>query len=84
MGCVLPQEEIVERQEQGLLIACLAVFIALFIINYFDYMGKMQEFSYVEWDVKTITAGDYTVEFDISPEFFEDWLDKKAEDFLDT
>ena len=47
-------------------------------------MGKMQEFSYVEWDVKTITAGDYTVEFDISPEFFEDWLDKKAEDLLDT
>jgi len=29
---------------------------------------------YVEWDVKTITAGDYTVEFDIKPEFFTKWI----------
>ena len=65
-----------------MIIACAAVFLALFIINYFDYIRKNQEFSYVEWDVKTITAGDYTVEFDISPEFFEEWLDKEAEGFL--
>lgn len=28
---------------------------------------------YVEWDVKTITAGDFTVEFDIAPEFYKDF-----------
>ena len=55
--------------------ACTAVFLALFIINYFDYIRKNQEFSYVEWDVKTITAGDYTIEFDIGPDFFDEWLD---------
>ena len=65
VGCVLPEDVIVQRQEEGLLIACAAVFLALFIINYFDYIRKNQEFSYVEWDVKTITAGDYTIEFDI-------------------
>ena len=55
----------------------MAVFIVLFIVMYLDYMKKIQENNYVEWDVKTITAGDYTVEFDISPDFFDDWLIKE-------
>lgn len=65
VGCVIPDAQVIARQEEGLVIACAAVFLALFIINYFDFIRKSQEFSYVEWDVKTITAGDYTVEFDI-------------------
>ena len=65
VGCVLPENEIGEREVEGLLIASIAVFLALFMINYLDYVRKMQEFNYVEWDVKTVTAGDYTVEFDI-------------------
>ena len=55
----------------------MAVFIALFVVIYLDYMKKIQENNYIEWDVKTITAGDYTIEFDIDPKFFEDWLVKK-------
>ena len=61
---------LITREEQGLLIGCCAVFIALFVINYVDYIKKTQENNYVEWDVKTITAGDYAIEFDIKPEFF--------------
>ena len=67
----------------GLVIACMTVFLALFIVNYFDYIKKMQEYNYVDWDVKTITAGDYTVEFDISPDFFEEWLNTEADNFLE-
>lgn len=33
--------------------------------------------------MKTITAGDYTIEFDIEPEFFEEWLDKEGEAYLE-
>lgn len=33
--------------------------------------------------MKTITAGDYTIEFDIEPEFYEDWLADEAETFLE-
>lgn len=45
---------------------CIAVFIALFVSNYVDYVGKVEQAKYVDYDVKTITAGDYTVEFSIS------------------
>ena len=52
------------------------MFISLFIVNYLDYIKKVQINNYVEWDVKTITAGDFTIEFDIEPSFFEDYLAK--------
>ena len=50
----------------GLFIGCLAVFVYLFTLNYFDYIRCVQENMFVDWDVKTITAGDYTVSFDIN------------------
>ena len=49
------------------------MFIALFVVNYLDYIKKVQQNNYVEWDVKTITSGDFSVEFDIDPTFFNDY-----------
>ena len=47
--------------------------MSLFVINYIDFVKKVQQNNYVEWDVKTITAGDFTIEFDIVSEFFTDF-----------
>jgi len=41
------------------------------MIVYVDYIRSVQANNYIEWDVKTITAGDYSVEFDISDKFWE-------------
>ena len=38
IGCVLPKDEISERQLLGLAISSMAVFIGLFVIVYFDYI----------------------------------------------
>ena len=32
-----------------------------------DYQKRVQANKYTEWDIKTITAGDYTVEIKITP-----------------
>jgi len=29
--------------------------------------------SFIDWDVKTITAGDYSIEFDISNDTYDAW-----------
>jgi len=63
----VPEDQLAIREAKGLALACCAVFISLFTINFLDYVKKVQENNYIEWDVKTITAGDYTIEFDISP-----------------
>lgn len=55
--------------------ACVVVFLSLFILNYFDFIKKVQENNYIEWDVKTITSGDYTVEINLDPEFFQAFVD---------
>ena len=72
---MIEEEQFFSRKEKGLIVGCSAVFMALFVINYIDYVKKTQENMYVEWDVKTVTAGDYAIEFDITPEFFKDYLE---------
>ena len=79
---MIPEDQVIDRVSRGLVLACAAVFIALFVVNYLDYIKKTQENNYVEWDVKTITAGDFTIEFDLSREFWQDWKDKVKPSWL--
>lgn len=83
VGCTLSNNELVDRKSRALVLGCAAVFIALFVINYLDYIKKSQENNYVEWDVKTITAGDYTIEFDLDPTFYPDWIEKEMPNWLE-
>lgn len=73
VGCLFTEEDLTDRVERGLVLGCASVFIALFVVNYLDYIKKVQQNNYVEWDVKTITSGDFSVEFDIDPTFFSDY-----------
>jgi len=45
-----------------------------FSVIYFDYTSCVQSFSYVQYDVETITAGDYTVEMNVSKDQYDYWL----------
>ena len=44
----------------------MGVFVALFFVTYIDYIKSIFKSSAIEWDVKTITAGDYSVEIKIT------------------
>lgn len=48
----------------------------LFIQLFVDYVYNKEANNYVEWDVLTITAADYTVEFEIEPEMFSTFKNK--------
>ena len=69
--CLVPKQLLERRALNGLFIGCIGVFIYLFVLVYIDYVKSVQQTKYVDWDVKTITAGDYTIEFDISKNLFE-------------
>lgn len=68
------------RKVYGLAAGTIAVFIYLWSIIYFDYIQSVQVNKFIDYDIKTITAGDYTVEFDIHEDFFhnfeKDYYDK--------
>ena len=63
--CMFPNKETPWRKAAGLYIASFGVFIYFFVFNVFGYIESVQSLKYVDWDVKTVTAADYTVEFDI-------------------
>lgn len=74
-GCVLTEAEISTRQVEGLVIGCIFITVALFTLVYIDYIRQIAKNNFVEWDVKTVTSGDYSVEFDISKEFYEKFIE---------
>ena len=51
------------------------------MVNYYDFVKKVQEGKYIEWDLKTITSGDYTVEFSLDPGFFKRWVETEFLNF---
>jgi hypothetical protein len=57
----------------GLVAGSIAVFIYLFTVVVFDYIKSVQKTKFVDFDVKTITAGDYSIEFDISDQHFDNF-----------
>jgi len=73
MACSIPADELSNRQIYGLIASCLAVAIGLYCVVFFDYTKQISINEFLEHDVKTVTAGDYTVEFKISTEFFDSW-----------
>lgn len=60
----------VSRKVAGLYIACFGVFVYFYTLLCFEYYRRIQANQYVEWDLKTITAGDYTIEFPITSKMF--------------
>lgn len=58
------------------------IFVALFITNYLDYLNKIQENNYIEWDLKTLTSGDYTVSVAIDEDFYAKYLKDVEREWL--
>ena len=59
----------------------MGVFIYFFVIVYIDFIRAKERNQFVDFDVKTISAGDYAVEFDINEKSYDKF---KQEYFLDT
>lgn len=80
--CIIPKHKVHLRKIVGLMIACISVLIFLFIQLSLEYVKRVQANQFIDWDVKTISAADYTVEFGISDsqyEYFETkYLDRSS------
>ena len=54
------------------------------MIHYLDYIHSLEDNNYIEWDVCTITSGDYTVEVDIGPDFYQDYVKQEQDAWIKT
>jgi hypothetical protein len=57
------------------LISCLGIFACLVFLTAIYYLKHISKLNQIDWDVQTITAGDYTVEFLISPNAYTWFLE---------
>jgi len=73
VACLIPDDYWKDRMLYGLAGAALSVFVYLYTLVYFDYIRTVQKNLYVDYDIKTITAGDYTIEFDVDRKTYAHW-----------
>ena len=71
--CIVSKKYTLIRSVFGLIVSAGGVFVYMYSQIYFDYIARVQQNKYVDYDVRTITAGDYSVEFKISKEQYEYW-----------
>lgn len=57
---------------------CLVSLLYIIALQYLNKNGKIQQ---LEWDISTVTAGDYTVEFDISADSYNDWYNNNYKSY---
>lgn len=73
--CLIGKESWNQRMIYCLIGSSLSVFVFLYTLVYFDYIKTVQKNKYVDWDMQTITAGDYTIEFDVKRQTYKHWQD---------
>ena len=72
-SCVQSEEEQEEKYNHIALAVATTCLISLIFVVVLQYLYKGGKIYQLEWDLSTITAGDYTVEFTISQDAYQNW-----------
>jgi hypothetical protein len=67
------EDPIGTRQTYGLYFTCTAVFIYFYATVFIDWIKSVEKTNQLDYDVKTLTAGDYSVEFSIAHNQYDAW-----------
>jgi len=54
-----------EKRQQGLVVSCIGVFVSLIYLTGMYYLSSVASIDFKAWDVGTVTASDFTVEYNI-------------------
>jgi hypothetical protein len=76
-NCGVGESNIHKKYEDVALVSAVFMFIALLFIVLIHFMLKTSKLEEQRFDMNTITAGDYTVELDITREMYQYFLDSR-------
>lgn len=71
MFCTEDVESLNGKRGYGLIIVSLGIFMSCIYLLFVSYLSKTAYMDYKLWDVNTVTAADFTVEFPISETIWE-------------
>lgn len=71
--CAQPTEEIAQKKQQTAIIACLGIMVSLVFSICVYYLKRDSKLDQLDWDIETITPGDYSAQYEITDKAF-DWF----------
>ncbi len=67
-SCLQDESVLHQKKVQALYCACMDIFICMLFLCMLYYLRASSELMVEEWDMETVTAGDYTVFYKITKE----------------
>lgn len=82
-SCIQATEDMVQKRQEALAAVCLGIFACLLYLITVYYIKENSKLQNIEWDVSTVTAGDFSVEYHIEKEMYELFMSQyfKREEF---
>lgn len=72
--CHMTEEVKTTKKEQAAMVSCLGVLLVLVYLSVIYYFKRASDLNQMEWDIQTITPGDYTAQLEISEKAFNFFL----------
>ena len=64
--CIQSVDQLATKRNQATIISCLAVFAVGVYLTVLHYFKRASDLNQMEWDMQTITPGDYTAQLEIT------------------
>ena len=72
-SCVQSEPELSTKFDQVSLTVSITMLISLLFVLVLKYLYKGGKIQQLEWDLSTVTAGDFSVEFEIPADAYSTW-----------
>ncbi len=73
-SCVQTPDEMRTKYEHLSIVASVGVFVASLFLIVIYYMKRYSKMNQLDWDIQTITPGDYTLQYEITDEAYHWFL----------
>lgn len=73
-ACAIAQEDLNQRHKDLSILACIAIFAASLYLIVLYFVKRNSKMNQLDWDIQTITPGDYTLQYEITEEAYHHFL----------
>lgn len=73
-SCAIPADSLQERHKDLSILACIAIFAASLYLIVLYFVKRNSKMNQLDWDIQTITPGDYTLQYEITEEGYHWFL----------
>lgn len=73
--CYQDEQTLVTKKNQAAIISCLGVLLVLVYLTVIHYFKRASTLNQMQWDIQTITPGDYTCQLEITEKAYNHFID---------